>query len=182
MSEAIEQLTSAVATWPDRARMLVIHDQASYEGAAVLLREIKGLRGGIEATFGPIVAKAHATHREALAQRKKHEAPLEIAERSLKIGMGSYAAEQERKAREERARQELAAREGEAKRQAARWGGGARGAPSTEARGAGAPASAAGDRRAAACRGRVGARDVGSRGGSDDGAGRGGRCRQGGAG
>lgn len=121
MSGAIENLTAAVMPWPERARALVVQDAQSYEAAAVLLREIKGLRGEIEATFGPIVAKAHATHREALAQRKKHEAPLEIAERSLKIGMGSYAAEQERKAREERARQELAAREAEAKRQASLW-------------------------------------------------------------
>lgn len=115
----IERLTGAVTPWPDRARALVVEDQDGYERAAVLLREIKGLRSEIADTFGPIVAKALAAHREALAQRKRHEAPLELAERTIKTLMAGYVREEERKAREEAARLEREAREEEARRQAA---------------------------------------------------------------
>lgn len=111
-----ERLSSAVAPWPDRARALVVHDEAGYEGAAVLLREIKGLRGEIEATFGPIIAKAHAVHREACAQRKKHEAPLELAETAIKRTMGAYVLAEERRAHEDQARLDREARELEARR------------------------------------------------------------------
>lgn len=94
--------------WPNRAREMRIFDQATYELAADALRGIKLLRDEIEQTFGPIVKKAHEAHKEAVAQRKKVEAPLEEAERIFKGNISGYLIEQERirleaerKAREE---------------------------------------------------------------------------------
>src|SRR3990172_2943408 len=89
-TNATERLSRTVASWHDRAHALVVQDQASYEGAAVLLREIKSLRGEIELTFGPITAKARAAWKESLAQRKRHEAPLEIAEGTIKRAMATF--------------------------------------------------------------------------------------------
>jgi len=117
-TNATERLSRTVASWHDRAHALVVQDQASYEGAAVLLREIKSLRGEIELTFGPITAKARAAWKESLAQRKRHEAPLEIAEGTIKRAMATFIQVEERRVRDEAARLEREAREEDARRRA----------------------------------------------------------------
>jgi len=101
---AEKALARQAASWPDRARALRVVDQPTYEQASEHLIGIKGLRASIEETFGPIIAKAHAAHKEAVAQRKKVEAPLEEAECILKKGISGYLAEQERLRREEERR------------------------------------------------------------------------------
>lgn len=82
--------------WPTRARELKVYDQNSYDLAADCLRGIKILREEIEATFGPICRKAFEAHREAVAQRKKVEAPLEEAEATFKASVAAFLREQER--------------------------------------------------------------------------------------
>jgi hypothetical protein len=115
----IETIRTAVEQWPDRALALRVVDQASYDQAGALLREIKGLRAEIEQTFSPIVSKALAAHREALAQRKRHEAPLVAAELEIKMACARYVTEQEQLARLERERQEADARRAAAEQAAA---------------------------------------------------------------
>jgi len=100
----VQQLTAAVDSWPVQAQAVQVVDAASYQRAADLLLEIKGLRAEIEATFGPIVRKAHEAHKEAVGQRKRHEEPLQTAERLIKARMGSWQQEEERRRREEEAR------------------------------------------------------------------------------
>lgn len=72
--------------------------------------------------FDPIIKKAHAAHKEAVAQKKKACAPLLEAENVVKRLMGDYAAEQERARREAEAlarRKALAEAERERLEQAA---------------------------------------------------------------
>lgn len=97
-------LARRVETWPEMARALVVADQSSLEIAGDQLKSIKALRFEIEATFGPIIAKAFATHREAVAQRKRIEAPLEEAERLIKSSVTGYLEAQEHARREEERR------------------------------------------------------------------------------
>jgi len=107
------ELTRQVETVPARAQGLQIVDEASCVRGSELLLTIKGLRAKIEETFGPIVAKAHATWKEALAQRKKHDEPLDEAERTVKGQLAAYhdAQERIRRAEEQRLRDEAALQE-----------------------------------------------------------------------
>lgn len=111
------QVEAQALAWPERAGSLAVVDGPSYNQAAQWLLGIKDLRKEIEDTFGPIIRAAHAAHREAVAQRKKVEAPLEEAERTLKRGLAAYDTEQERLRRdEERRLQEEARQRDEARR------------------------------------------------------------------
>lgn len=102
--DEIQQLSTAVESWPVKAQAVTVVDTGSYQIAANLLLDIKGLRTEIESTFGPIVQKAHAAHKEAVAQRKKHEEPLQTAEKLIKGRMGTWQRAEEQRQREEAAR------------------------------------------------------------------------------
>ena len=78
-----------------------ISDQESLNKANNFLAEIKGLRKEVADTFDPIISKAHKAHAEALAQKKKIDAPLADAEKTIKRGMAFYIDEQDRKREEE---------------------------------------------------------------------------------
>lgn len=112
--EAIEENTELVV---QQATAITISDQETYEGAGVFLTGVlKPALQEIERTFGPIVKTAHTAHREALAQRKRHEEPLKKAEKIVKQSMGGYVVEQRRiQAAEEAARQKAAREEAEAR-------------------------------------------------------------------
>jgi len=64
------------------------------------------LREKIGETFDPIIDKAHKAHKEAIAQKKKTEAPLVEAEKIIKPKMGKYREQQERERQAEIRRQE----------------------------------------------------------------------------
>ena len=104
----IEVVTKEVLSVPDRANLIIVKDQVSLTAANQVFLDIKGLRKKIEDTFSPIISAAHRTHQEAIAQRKKIEEPLIVAERYLNGQVTSYHQEIEKKRREEEeiARQE----------------------------------------------------------------------------
>jgi len=106
---------------PEQAKALRITDTVTYAKAGDVLTAIKELREQINAAFDPIIKKAHETHKEVIAQKKKAEAPLVEAEGIVKPQIAAYQAEQERRRREEeeRIRQELMKAEEEARMQAA---------------------------------------------------------------
>lgn len=108
--DELQQLSTAVETWPAKAQAATVVDTTSYQAAANLLLDIKGLRAEIQATFGPIVQKAHAAHKEAVAQRTRHEEPLKEAEKLIKARMGTWQRAEEQRAREEAARLAAVAR------------------------------------------------------------------------
>jgi hypothetical protein len=108
LGNPMEEVRQEVMTIPDQAKLILVRDQASMTRASEFFLVIKGLRKKIEDTFGPIISKAFAAHKEAVAQRKKVEEPLVIAENWLNGQMTAYHQEQERirKAEEDRLRKE----------------------------------------------------------------------------
>ena len=104
----IEVVTKEVLSVPDRANLIIVKDQVSLTAANQVFLDIKGLRKKIEDTFSPIISAAHRTHQEAIAQRKKIEEPLIVAEKYLNGQVTAYHQEIEKKRREEEeiARQE----------------------------------------------------------------------------
>lgn len=88
-------LERQVSDWPEKAKQIQVTDQLSYEGACHALQEVKALRKEVADTFDPIVSKAHAAHKEAVTQRKRHDTPLAEAEQVLKGAVAGYEREQE---------------------------------------------------------------------------------------
>jgi TolA-binding protein len=97
----IEVVTKEVLSVPDRANLIIVKDQVSLTAANQVFLDIKGLRKKIEDTFSPIISAAHRTHQEAIAQRKKIEEPLIVAEKYLNGQVTAYHQEIEKKRREE---------------------------------------------------------------------------------
>jgi len=93
------------------AEVIVIENDEQNLYASEFLKKIKGVMKRIGETFDPIVTKAHSAHKEAIAQKNKHTAPLKKAEVILKTKIGYYMQEQERLRAEEQRRLEKEARE-----------------------------------------------------------------------
>ena len=91
-------------TITDQASALSIEDKATYERGAEILLLIKDAMKEIDATFGPIKTKAHATWKEIVAQEKRHQEPLLQAEASIKSKISTYVMAEEKKRREEEAK------------------------------------------------------------------------------
>jgi hypothetical protein len=94
------ELEQEVTSVPQRAKGMVVRTAEDYIAAGELLKVIKGLRAEVDGTFDPIIEKANASHKEAIAQKKKVEAPLVDAEAILKPRIAAYLQEEERKRRE----------------------------------------------------------------------------------
>ena len=88
------------------AEELAIVTATEYEAAGEILKTIKGLREEVQATFKPIIQKAHQTHKEAIQAMGKHEAPLDHAEKVLKGKMLVYVEKERERAEAERIRLE----------------------------------------------------------------------------
>ena len=93
-------LESHALTIVSQAKALTITRPADFEAAATVLRSIKAMRTAIAETFDEPIAKAFASHRAAVAAKKKHEAPLIEAEALVKSRMSTFQVEEQRKARE----------------------------------------------------------------------------------
>lgn len=92
----LENLEASTALVVSQAEAIVISNDVDYEAAGLFLREeVKQMLEAIAETFDPIVAAAHATHKEAVAQRKRHQEPLLEAEQIVKRSMSAYYREQE---------------------------------------------------------------------------------------
>lgn len=99
--EAIQEVEQEALTYPQQARQITITNNEDYQRAANFLLSIKATRKKINESFDPIIAKAHAAHKEAVAQKKKVDEPLELAERMVKPLMAAYDTQQEQLRREE---------------------------------------------------------------------------------
>lgn len=112
MSNEIAVIEKQSAKVVERAKAIVVADQKTYDVANAFISTIKGVQKEVKATFEPIIKKAHAAHKEAVAQKDRHLKPLEQAEKFVKEKTVAYYTEQERKRREEeRKAQEKADRE-----------------------------------------------------------------------
>ncbi|HPD58330.1 MAG TPA: hypothetical protein PKW17_13890 [Smithellaceae bacterium] len=115
--DAIKEVTERALTVPEKAKAIIIRSNDDFVRAGEILTVIKSLRKEIDATFDPIIKKAFEAHKEAVAQKKKVDAPLVEAEGIVKPRMAAWNAEQERIRREEEERlREIARKEEEERR------------------------------------------------------------------
>jgi hypothetical protein len=112
----VDVIRREVMSIPDQAKAIMVIDAESMGRANQCFLIIKGLRKKIGETFDPIISKAFAAHKEAVAQRKKVEEPLVVAENWLNGQMTAYHQEQERIRRAEEDRLRKIAIEAEMKR------------------------------------------------------------------
>lgn len=101
---------------PDQIRAITITSPETYQQMAGVFLTIKALRKEIADTFNPLIQKAHESHRAILAEKKRHDEPLDKAEKEGKSAMQFYDAEQERIRREEERRLQEIARKAEEER------------------------------------------------------------------
>lgn len=100
-STTVEQISKEVMPLPQKAQSIIVKDHESLQKANLFFLDIKALRKKIDETFSPIISAAHKTHQEAIAQRKRVEEPLILAEKWLNGQVTTYHQEQEKKRREE---------------------------------------------------------------------------------
>ncbi|MGH8677368.1 MAG: hypothetical protein ACREUQ_03325 [Burkholderiales bacterium] len=95
MSPEPQELEPQVTALATRALDIIVRDQPTYEGAAEFLKMVKTMRQRVAETFDPIISKAYAAHREACAQKRKHDEPLELAEKTVKASLARFEQQQE---------------------------------------------------------------------------------------
>ncbi len=112
-----KEITERALTVPEKAKAIIIKSNEDFQKAGEILTIIKELRKEINESYDPIIKKAHATHLEAVEQKRKVEAPLVEAEGIIKPRLAAWNAEQEkiRRAEEERL-QEIARKEEQERR------------------------------------------------------------------
>jgi len=98
-----------------RAEGLVIQSDEDCEMAAGMLRELAAGMRRVDEVFDPIIKKANAAHKEAIAKKREIVAPLLKGDRRLRDLVGDYRSEQERrrKAEEQERRRKAQAEEEE---------------------------------------------------------------------
>ncbi len=96
---APDEVMKEVVSVEDQAKALKVVDAPSYISAGELWKAIKALRAKVAETFDGNIKKAHELHKGLVAEKKKHDAPLDEAERIVKRLMSNYDAEQERRQR-----------------------------------------------------------------------------------
>jgi hypothetical protein len=100
-------------SWPERAKALTVTDSTSYEAGAALLKGIKALRNRIAETFDSHIKRAHEAHKALVKEKADAEAPLTLAEGTIKKALVAYTEAEERKRREEERRLAEEARKAE---------------------------------------------------------------------
>ena len=83
-----------------QANAIVVVSKETRISAGEYLRNIKYMQSEVANTFDPIIAKAHETHKEAVAQKKKYFEPLAEAEKILKGKVIEWEVKQEKAALE----------------------------------------------------------------------------------
>lgn len=105
---------SDALAWPEKATALKVVDDATYGLAADWLKGIKALRNKIADVFDGHIRRAHEAHKALVKEKADAEAPLAIAETTLKRSLVDYQQEQERKRiAEEKRLAEIARQEAE---------------------------------------------------------------------
>lgn len=93
------------------AKELIIQTNENIERAKELVSALKDLQRKIHEIYDPLVESANKTHKKAVAERKKHLEPLEMAEVMVRGRMNSFMTSQDvirKQAEEERRKLEEA--------------------------------------------------------------------------
>jgi hypothetical protein len=106
-------VTERAMTIVQAAQVLQIKTKDDYVQAAGLWKDLTAMGKEIKEAFNGIIEKAHAAHKEAIAQRDKYLDPVDKATKQVKSLMLSYDAEQDRLRRAEEARLAELARKAE---------------------------------------------------------------------
>ena len=106
---ATQELEQRALAIPDQAQAIMITDVDTYRLATDLLLSVKELLREVDNTFKPIIDKQYQAHREAIAQRKRHEDPLLRAEAILKPRIAVYLEAEKQKALAEQKKAQEAA-------------------------------------------------------------------------
>jgi len=106
-----DEVAKLVPQVVEQARSLTVRDAEDYEMACTFLQLVATRKKQVEETFDPIVRKAHDTHKEAVAQKKKFMDPLLLAEGDVKLKVARWRNEQERIRQAEEARLQAEARQ-----------------------------------------------------------------------
>jgi hypothetical protein len=104
------EIESRAAIIEAGAKEVAVSNAAEFAVAGEFLLSIKDYRKEVADTFDPIIKAAHATHKAAIAQKKRHDAPATRAEQLVKKRMGSWEQEEERRIEQERREAEAAER------------------------------------------------------------------------
>ena len=84
-------------TFAGMASQIVVTDEETLGVANVYLKDVKAMMGKIEATFDPQIEQAHHLHKSLLSEKKKFTDPLTSAEKVVKMSVGKFYDEQDRK-------------------------------------------------------------------------------------
>ncbi len=115
LNEEIE-LSNQALTLYERVTMLTINDQASYEGAAELGKQLKELEKKITDYFEPLRVAAKSSYDAVLEKKKTELTPVMEAMTALRATMNVFVREQERIRQEEERKARIRAEE-DAKRE-----------------------------------------------------------------
>jgi len=108
-----EELEKRISLLPSQAQDIRVENEKDLYSANQLLLAVKSLQKEVDDAFDPVVKATNDAHKKAVAQKKKFQDPLILAERTIKPKISDYLTEQERIRRE----QERAAREAEEAKQ-----------------------------------------------------------------
>lgn len=114
MTTELEQKALSI---PEQVNAITITSPETYQKMADIFLVIRGLRKEISESFDPLIKKAHEAHKAIIAEKARHDEPLNKGEKEAKRLMQAYDAEQARIAREEEARLREIARKAEEERQ-----------------------------------------------------------------
>lgn len=93
-----------------QTKALTITNAEGVTKVAAMIKGVKGLIDKINASYDPIVERAHAAHKEAIAQRDKHLVPLKKIKKEYELAITDFSLRQEaeQRERERQANEELA--------------------------------------------------------------------------
>lgn len=90
-----EEVETAL-TWPDKANAIRIVDQATYDLAAAMIKEIVGLKAQAQAEFREPKQKAYETHKAICDMESRYVKPLDEARQIIRQAIGSWDSKQRR--------------------------------------------------------------------------------------
>jgi len=114
--ENTQEISSKALSIIDQGKLVIIKIADDYKKAGELWITIKGIMKQVDESFDPIISKAHAAHKEAVAQKAKIYDPLKAVYVSVKQLMSKYDEAQKEIARKEAARLAEIARKAEEER------------------------------------------------------------------
>ena len=114
--ENTQEISSKALSIIDQGKLVIIKIADDYAKAGELWITIKGIMKQVDESFDQIISKAHAAHKEAVAQKAKIYDPLKAVYVSVKQLMSKYDEAQKEIARKEAARLAEIARKAEEER------------------------------------------------------------------